>query len=361
MAVISGRLKDVPIEDILSLIAGGRKSGVLIVNLDDREAKIHFEDGKILYARVEDGANLGEYMVRLELTTPEDIQGLISRQKQENPHTLLGMMAVRGGVIGEQDLRTALEAQVLDAMTEILIWADIARSKFHFKERGLDASQVPTPHLLDASGMLMESTRRLDEWRRGQVKPFDVLEVAVDLQNDPRTAKLNFGQWEMIYLVDGQRSAASVAAELNIPEGETYHQLFLMLEQQLLRLVEVRGEDPWVLIISTSQTTRRLCTLTLTRERYRVMHASNLESAKNLLETRRPNTVLLEWEDPLETIKQIRDKRNLTPIVAIVKTEPKVSIGLFRNTSTTNVRYLIKPYSEMQLIRTIGAVTGRAV
>ncbi|MFN3266576.1 MAG: DUF4388 domain-containing protein [Deinococcales bacterium] len=359
--MISGRLKDVPIEDILSLIAGGRKSGVLIVSLDEREAKIHFEDGKILYARVEDGANLGEYMVRLELTTPEEIQGLISRQKQENPHTLLGMMAVRGGVIAEQDLRVALEAQVLDAITEILIWSDIARSRFYFKERGLDASQVPTPHLLDASGMLMEATRRLDEWRRGQVKPFDVLEVAVDLQNDPRTAKLTFGQWELIYLVDGQRSAASIAAELNIPEGETYHQLFLMLEQQLLRHAEVRAEDPWVLIVSTSQTTRRLCTLTLTRERYRVMHASSLESAKNLLETRRPNSVLLEWEDTLDAIKQIRDKRNLTPILALVKSEPKVGIGLFRNTTTTNVRYLLKPYSEMQLIRAIGAVTSRAV
>jgi CheY-like chemotaxis protein len=359
--VISGRLKDVPIEDILSLIAGGRKSGVLVVNLDEREAKIHFEDGKILYARVEDGANLGEYLVRLEMTTPEDVQKLVGKQKQENPHTPLGMMAVRSGVINDQDLRTALEAQVLDAMIEIMIWADIPRSRFNFKERGLDASQVPTPHLLDASGMLMECTRRLDEWRRGQVKPQDVLEVAVDLHNDERTAKLSLGQWELIYLIDGQRSAASIAAELNIPEGETYHQLFLMQEQKLIKPAEVRGDDPWVLIVSTSQTTRRLCTLTLTRERYRVMHATTLEIAKNLLETRRPNTVLLDWEDPLETIKAIRERRNLTPVIAIVTTEPRVGLGIFRNHATTNVRYLIKPYTEMQLIRSIGTVTGRTV
>jgi DNA-binding response OmpR family regulator len=91
------------------------------------------------------------------------------------------------------------------------------------------------------------------------------------------------------------------------------------------------------------------------------MHAITLETAKNLLETRRPNTILLDWEDTLETIKTIRDKRNLTPIIAIVQTEPRVGIGLFRNHATTNVRYLIKPYSEMQLIRAIGAVTGRAV
>ncbi len=359
--MISGRLKDVPIEDILTLIAGGRKSGVLVVNLDEREAKIHFEDGKVLYARVEDGANLGEYMVRLEFTTPEDIQKLIAKQKQENPHTLLGMMAVRNGVINDQDLRAALEAQVLDAMVEVMIWADIPRSKFHFKERGLDASQVPTPHLLDASGILMEATRRLDEWRRGQVKPYDVLEIAVDIENDTRTSRLTIGQWELIYLIDGQRSAASIAAELNTPEGDTYHQLHLMLEAQMVRHAEVRPDDPWVMIVSNSQTTRRLCTLTLTRERYRVMHATTLEAAKQLLASRRPNTVLLDWEDPLETVKVIREKRNLTPVIAIVTTEPKVGFGLFRNTSSTNVRYLLKPYTEMQLIRAIAAVTARAL
>jgi CheY-like chemotaxis protein len=359
--VIQGRLREVPLEHILTLISGGRKSGVLIVVLDDREAKIHFEDGRVLYARIEDGANLGEYLVRLELLTPEDIQSLVGRQKRENPHTPLGMMAVRSGIINEKDLRAALEAQVLDAMVEIIIWAEIPRSKFHFKERGSDASQVPTQHMLDPSALLMEATRRLDEWRRGQVKPQDVLEIAVDLQADPRTSKLTLGQWEMLYLLDGQRSAASIAAELNTPEGETYHQLYLLLEGKLLRHADVRPEDPWVLIVSESNTTRRLTTLTLTRERYRVMHATDLENAKNLLEQHRPNTVVLDWNNALEAVKTIRGKRNLTPIIALVQTEPRVGLGLFRNTSATNVRYLVKPYTEMQLIRAIGAVTGRSI
>ncbi len=360
--VIQGRLREVPLEDILTLISGGRKSGVLTVTLDEREARVHFEDGRVLYARIEDGANLGEYLVRLELMNPEEVQSLVSRQSKENPHTPLGMMAVRQGIISEDDLRKALEAQVLDATTEILIWSDIPRARFHFKERGTDASQVPTPHNLDAQSLLMEATRRLDEWRRGQVKPHEVMEVGANLQTDPRAAKLTLGQWELLYLVDGQRSAASIAAEIHIPEGETYHQLFVLQEQGLLRLADVRPEDPWVLIVTESQTTRRLTTLMLTRERYRVMLADTIDKARDLLLERRPNTVLLDWsEDPVETVKSLRGKtKTVTPVIALVKTEPRGGM-LFRRTPLPGLRFIVKPYTEMQLIQAIAAVTARAV
>lgn len=360
--MIQGRLRDVPLEDILSLIAGGRKSGVLTVTLDEREARVHFEDGRVLYARIEDGANLGEYLVRLELMTPEQVQALISRQSKENPHTPLGMMAVRQGIINDDDLRKALEAQVLDATTEILIWSDIPRSRFHFKERGTDASQVSTPHHLDALALLMEATRRLDEWRRGQIKPHEVLEVATNLQNDPQAAKLTLGQWELLYLVDGQRSAASIAAEIHIPEGETYHQLFVLQEKGLVKAASSRPEDPWVLVVTQSQTTRRLVTLTLTRERYRVMVADTLEKAHDLLVERRPHSVLLEWhEDPIDTVKTLRGKtKNLTPVIALVKTEPRVG-GLFGRANLPGLRFLLKPYTEMQLIQSVATITTRAM
>ena len=351
-----------PLEDILSLISGGRKSGVLTVTLDEREARVHFEDGRVLYARIEDGANLGEYLVRLEFMAPEEVQALISRQQNENPHTPLGMMAVRQGIINDEDLRKALEAQVLDATTEILIWSDIPRSRFHFKERGTDASQVPTPHHLDALTLLMEATRRLDEWRRGQIKPFEVLEVSANLQNDPRAAKLTLGQWELLYLIDGQRSAASIAAEILIPEGETYHQLYVLQELGLLKTSANRPEDPWVLVVTQSQTTRRLVTLTLTRERYRVMTADTLEKAHELLLERRPHTVLLEWpDDPIDAVKTLRGKtKNLTPVIALVKTEPRVG-GLFGRANLPGLRFLVKPYTEMQLIQGLALVTTRAL
>jgi Domain of unknown function (DUF4388) len=165
--MIQGRLREVPLQDIFHLIASGQKSGVLSVTLDEREARSHFEMGRVLYARVEDGASLGEYLVRLELMAPEEVQALIQRQVRENPHTPLGMMAVRSGIIDENELRNGLEAQVLDAMIEMLVWSDNPRARFNFKERGADSSQVPTPHTMDAQGLLMESTRRLAS-RAGQ-------------------------------------------------------------------------------------------------------------------------------------------------------------------------------------------------
>ncbi len=356
--MIQGRLKEVPLSDIFNLIAGGRKSGVLTVNLDDREARVHFESGKVLYARVEDGANLGEYLVRLELMALEEVQTLISRQVTENPHTPLGMMAVRSGIITEEDLKAALEAQVLDAITEMLVWSENTRARFAFKERGPEASQVPTPHILEPQSLLFEAARRLDEWRRGQVKPHTVLEHATTPGETQEGEKLSVGQWELLHMVDGLRTASSIAAELDIPEGETYRQLFLLLETGLLREAVVRPEDPWVLIVSPSAITRRLVALALTRERYRVMTAGNLERAAELLAAQRPNSVLLDWHEPLEAAKQLRNVKGRahTPIVAIVREEPR---GW--RSKLSGLRYLVKPYSDMDLVRAVSAVTGRAV
>lgn len=356
--MIQGRLREVPLSDIFNLIAGGRKSGVLTVKLDDREARVHVEGGKVLYARVEDGANLGEYLVRLELMALEEVQRLISRQVSENPHTPLGMMAVRSGIITEDDLKGALEAQVLDAITEMLVWGDNPRSRFHFKERGPEASQVPTPHILEPESLLFEATRRLDEWRRGQVKPHTVLEHAVNAGDVQEGEKLNVGQWELLHMVDGIRTASSIAAELDIPEGETYRQLFMLFEAGLLREAAVRPEDPWVLIVTPSVSTRRLVTMALTRERYRIMTANNLERARELLAAHRPNSVLLDWPEPFEAAKLLRavKGRAHTPIIAIVREEPR---GW--RSKLSSLRYLIKPYSDMDLVRAVGAVTGRAV
>ncbi len=356
--MIQGRLKDVPLSDIFNLIGGGRKSGVLTVTLDDREARVHVEGGKVLYARVEDGANLGEYLVRLELMALEEVQNLISRQVSENPHTPLGMMAVRSGIITEDDLKAALEAQVLDAITEMLVWSDNTRSRFNFKERGPEASQVPTPHILEPESLLFEAARRLDEWRRGQVKPHTVLEHALNAGEVKEGEQLNVGQWELLHMVDGVRTASSIAAELDIPEGETYRQLFKLFESGLLREAAVRSEDPWVLIVTPSVSTRRLVTMALTRERYRVMTANNLERACELLAAQRPNSVLLEWPEPNEGAKMLRavKGRNHTPIIAIVREEPR---GW--RAKLSGLRYLVKPYSDMDLIRAVGAVTGRAV
>ena len=356
--MIQGRLREVPLTDIFALIGAGQKSGVLSVTLDDREARVHFEGGRVLYARVEDGASLGEYLVRLELMAPEEVQGLIARQVRENPHTPLGMMAVRSGIISEEDLRAGLQAQVLDSMTEMLVWSDNPRSRFNFKERGPDASQVPTPYTMDAQSILMEASRRLDEWRRGQVKPHSVLEINLNPADTGTT--LTVGQWELLHLVDGIRTAASIAAELDIPEGETYRQLFLLKEASILVEAQVKAEDPWVLIVSESQTVRRLATLTLTRERYRVMIAPDLERAKELLSQYHPNTVLLDWPEPQDAAKALRSVkgRGHIPIVAVVREEPR---GFGWRNRFSGLKYLTKPFTEMTLLNAVGAVTGRAV
>ncbi|HWG84821.1 MAG TPA: response regulator [Deinococcales bacterium] len=364
--MVEGRLREVPLEDVFGLIAAGRKSGLLTIELDGREARVHFEEGQVLYARVEDGASLGEYLVRLELLAPEDVQVLIARQLQENPHTPLGMMAVRGGAIGEEDLRAALEAQVLDALTEVLAWSDNPRARFSLRERGADVSQVATSVSLDARGLLMEAARRVDEWRRGRVRSGTVLEPtpgaleALRGRDLPqvRDGRLSLAEWELIHLADGRRSAASIAAELGVPEGETFRRLHELLERGLLRESMVRPQDPVVLVVSESPTVRRLIGLALTRGRFVVRQAGSLEAALVDAAAGRPDSVVLDLAEPLGAARALRRVRGCAHLPVVALSSPG-SLGW--RARLASVRVVSRPFNDDELVEAVSAVSGRAV
>ncbi len=355
--MFQGRLTEIPLGDLFNLIAGGRKSGLLCVMLDEREARIHIEEGKVVYARVEDGAHLGEYLVRYELLSAEEVQNLVASQVQENPNTPLGLLAVRQGIISQEDLERALQAQVMDTVSEVIAWSEITRSRFAFKEKDGE-NPLPEGTRFDLTSLLMEGTRRRDEWKRGQVKAHSVLDLVLN-PNHEAQSKLAVGQWELLHLVDGQRTAASIAAEIALPEGETYHQLHLLVGMGFLKVTEAKSKAPSALVLSESHTTRRLITLTLTREKYRAYPAIDLEKVIDILNTHRPHCLVLDCQDIPAVVKEVRAQRNgqYLPIVALTREPRRLPWG----PRLQGVRYVAKPYNDSDLISAVSAVTTRVV
>jgi hypothetical protein len=94
------------------------------------------------------------------------------------------------------------------------------------------------------------------------------------------------------------------------------------------------------------------------------MHADTLDKAEQMLERHRPNSILLDWPDLGEATKHLRGTKGriLTPVVATVKDEPRLGRFFWPNDhALNNVRFLQKPYSELQLLNLISSVTRRAV
>jgi pSer/pThr/pTyr-binding forkhead associated (FHA) protein len=57
--VTSGRIDDLPLPDMLTLLSTGKKTGVLAVKNDDHDGRVYLKGGRIFYAILDDNDDLG--------------------------------------------------------------------------------------------------------------------------------------------------------------------------------------------------------------------------------------------------------------------------------------------------------------
>ena len=294
--MIRASLEELDLAELLRALERAKRNAV--VTLQGRiYGRVHLLSGRLLYARTEPGPHLGEYLVRLGHLSLEEVQTLVEGQK-ENPGTPLGALALERGLIGKEELREALFAQVLEALATLLGEREGSLLAEPLEEGG---SQVALPETLDLSEALLEAARRLDEWRRGRVGEDEVLRLV----GDPTHHPLSPEAWALLELLDGVRRAKSVALLSGLPEEEVYHLLFELKSRGLLAESPLRPEDPLVLLWAESSLVRRLLLYILEGHRYRVLMAKDGESARRILKER-PRAALLQGERLLEMVRLLR-------------------------------------------------------
>ena len=97
--MIRARLGEIDLGDLLRTLEGGRKSALISLSCPQLSGQIHLREGKIAYAQTHPGPHLGEYLVRLDYLTLEQVQALVELQRQENPGTPLGLLALQQQLI----------------------------------------------------------------------------------------------------------------------------------------------------------------------------------------------------------------------------------------------------------------------
>ncbi|AEV15771.1 MAG: DUF4388 domain-containing protein [Thermus sp.] len=337
--MIRATLEELDLGELLKALEANRRSAV--VSFQGRiYGRVHLLSGRIVYARTEPGPHLGEYLVRLGHLTLEEVQELVERQGRENPGTPLGALALELGLIAEEELKEALEAQVLEALATLL---GEKEGEILAEPLG-EGSQVALPHTLDTGAALMEAARRLDEWRRGQVGPDEVLHLVEDPTRHPLTPEA----WTVLELLDGVRRARSVALLSGLPEEEVYHLLHELKSRGLVRPSTLLLEDPLVMVLAESGVVRRLLLYLLEAHRFRVQLPRDLEMALRLLQER-PKAVILQGEKALEAARRIRahPEGKLASLYLVSDTPPGL---LFR---PLRVLHLPKPLRAQEVLRAL--------
>jgi len=173
-----GSLKELPLPDIIQLVSVSGKTGAFVLSSGHQEGRIFLRDGEIVHAVV-------------------------------------------GAVQGEE------------AVYELAIWQD---GRFVFKA-GI-GSEIRTVEKSNTN-LLMESARRIDEWKvlSKRVPSMNLVPVFAS-QGSPSSVSFTPNEWSVICKIDERRNIEDLASVLGISAFEVSKLLYGLLTAGLIELHE---------------------------------------------------------------------------------------------------------------------------
>lgn len=167
---LSGDLKHFPIIDIIQLLHGARKSGVLRLSGERGESQLVFHDGDLVSANyLNSRVRIGQVLVSAGAITEEQLARALEIQKRAGDRRLpLVNTLLEQGMVDETAAYNGLESLIEMTIIEVMTWKE-GRFSLEVDENGgtdgyrFSKTAFPQRILLNSQGILMETLRIYDE------------------------------------------------------------------------------------------------------------------------------------------------------------------------------------------------------
>jgi hypothetical protein len=238
---IEGPLRELGIHDVFQLLDLSRKTGALRVTSELRhnEGKIYFDNGVVVSAEIRSNPHpLGALLLRTGKITEADLERARDMQQRQGDKRRLGEILVALGVITSREVERQIRFQIEEVVFEVMSWNE---GYFSFAEES--ESKVPTEVTvrIPVEALLMEGARRIDEWSRieNRIPHVGVVpSLAPPPQGGGGELDLLPPEWEVLALIDGQRSVRGLATELGRSDFEVAKTLFGLESAGVIVLVD---------------------------------------------------------------------------------------------------------------------------
>ena len=219
-AGLSGDLKTVSFADLLQLVGTSGKTGILSVSRpkgsvsgEVQKKEIHFLKGNIVYATSFGSQDelLGKLILRTRKISKADLGRAVSVQKASNKR--LGSILVEMGLLTRDEVKECLRYQIEEIIYNLFGWSS---GEFVFRDGKLPSPDQITTQI-NTQNMVMEGTRRIDEWHQIQkLLPDDgvCLQVAANPRIKSSMVSLSLDDLQTLLLIDGERTIPQIL-ELN--------------------------------------------------------------------------------------------------------------------------------------------------
>jgi len=229
---VSGNLKTMLPGDLLQWLSLGQKTGTLIVTKKAIEKKIFLKRGRVISSASNDPREyLGQFLMSHGyMSEPELMKAM---QVQSESGIFLGKILVMIDVIDEESLQRLMRRKAEEAIYDIFLWRE---GDFHFIDDELPTMEM-IPLQVDVTGLIMEGTRRVDEWQRIRlIIPNDTLipTMARALDGEP----LDDAQRMIVNAIDGKRTVADIVLESRSSTFVVCETLYRLVRDGTVTLVD---------------------------------------------------------------------------------------------------------------------------
>ncbi len=240
---LKGNLRDFSTVQLLNLINLARKTGTLMIDKSETQASLSFKEGKLIYATMDgDGDHLSELLRRAGKLTDEQARAIQSRASERSDKEL-GLLLVNAGYVSQDDVVTSVRSYILSNVYPLFTWPN---GDFRF-----DSSLLPVKDRItvpiDLENVILEGSRRLEEWKRMQDELPD-LDASLKFVDRPgtnlRDINLNVEEWRVVSFINPRNTIRQIAHYNNMSEFQIRKIVYGLLQAGLVELVrpEVEAE-----------------------------------------------------------------------------------------------------------------------
>ena len=238
---LSGNLKTVSFPDILQLLATGKKSGVLECKTTSRQKEVVFKEGNIVFASSVNSTEdlLGNTLLKRGKISKTDLERAIALHKQTGRQ--LGTTLIDMNLFDKEEVAEALKLQIEEIVYNLFSWKE---GDFVFHE-GSEPKNAPFLIELNTMNVIMEGTRRIDEWMEIQkvLPPDDVL---LRIANSPKVNReemtISIDEFRLLALINGERTLPELIDLSPMGEFVTCRALYRLIVNHLVEVAGKREE-----------------------------------------------------------------------------------------------------------------------
>ena len=221
--------------DLLQWLSLGQKTGTLTVSNKAVEKKIFFRGGRVISSASNDPREyLGQFLMSHGYLSEPELMKAMEVQHQSG--ILLGKILVMIDVINEEELQRLMRLKAEEEIYEIFLWPE---GEFHFTDDELPTQEM-IPLQVDVTGIIMEGTRRVDEWSRiRELIPDDAVVPVIAKTIDPN--ELDEVRRTIVNAIDGKRTIADVVLESRSSRFVVSSTLHGLMRNGFVRLTDAKA------------------------------------------------------------------------------------------------------------------------